>query len=736
MDSGYAYDYQMKLSAYTGWTYEHVSGSWPELYQMLLNGEIDLLSDVSLTPEREDQMLFSSLPMGFQVYYACISTKQNTGITAEDLSTFNDKRIGVNKGSLQKDLLIEWMEENSIETEVVELAVNQTEVINMLNGGDIDVFVDIDVYGIVPDFSPVCKIGASDFYFAVTRSRPDLLDELNSAMVRIQEESRNYNYHLQEKYFQSTFASLYFTQNEVNWLAAHGAVRVGYQDNFLAFCGQDPQTGELTGALKDYLKKASVCMKNATIEFDAVPFSTTDEAITALKNGEIDCVFPVNLTLYDGEDLGLLTTEPLMKTEVYAAVRTSDRHHFSPDGDVTVALTETNRNDRTFLMEYFPDWTPAYYDSQERCMQAVAEGEADCVLVCNYQLGKLDDTLQKHELTPITTGRDINFTFAIRSGDDYLYSIMNKTGHYLPESAVNSALVSYSYDEKVMTVYDFLQLHMVAVVTVLGTILAIILFFLANSMHSTAKAKASLRALKESLSREEKQKKELDVTKDKAYTDSLTGVKNKNAYVEAWGALQQRIADGEKPEFAVVVFDVNDLKRMNDIYDHEAGDRHILSAKKLICNVFKRSPVFRIGGDEFVVILTDTDYENGISLLHSFDQQVEYNLKNGLTVVSAGYAQFDPQNDTSYSEVFQRADDQMYQRKRFLKGEGAKGSLPAQAGLQPQAFTQRSKPSSTQQVISADEGDITIECGGVQIHANGDVATEKLNALIGTLRSK
>lgn len=68
---------------------------------------------------------------------------------------------------------------------------------------------------------------------------------------------------------------------------------------------------------------------------------------------------------------------------------------------------------------------------------------------------------------------------------------------------------------------------------------------------------------------------------------------------------------------------MNDLKKVNDFYGHDAGDRHILSAKKLICDVFKHSPVYRIGGDEFTVILTGTDYENGIELLQAFDRQVK-----------------------------------------------------------------------------------------------------------------
>ncbi|MGX8706710.1 MAG: substrate-binding periplasmic protein, partial [bacterium] len=105
--SGYAYDYQQKIAAYTGWTYEYVEGSWSDLLQMLSEGRIDLLSDVSYTPERAERMLYSALPMGAEEYYLYISPR-NTEIQPQEYATFNGKRVGANKGSVQIDLLREW----------------------------------------------------------------------------------------------------------------------------------------------------------------------------------------------------------------------------------------------------------------------------------------------------------------------------------------------------------------------------------------------------------------------------------------------------------------------------------------------------------------------------------------------------------------------------------------------------------------------------------------------------
>ncbi|ETP73768.1 diguanylate cyclase (GGDEF) domain-containing protein [Lachnospiraceae bacterium JC7] len=175
--------------------------------------------------------------------------------------------------------------------------------------------------------------------------------------------------------------------------------------------------------------------------------------------------------------------------------------------------------------------------------------------------------------------------------------------------------------------------------------------------------------LEEMLLREEKQKKELGSARQLAFRDSLTGVKSYNAYVEAEQQINERIASGELQEFGVVVFDVNGLKLMNDTHGHEAGDRLLKDACHLICAMFKHSPVFRIGGDEFVVLLEGEDYQHRMALLADFEWQAEVNQRNGSTVVASGLSTFSPGEDNAFRKVFERADARMYDRKRFLKAK-------------------------------------------------------------------
>ena len=172
------------------------------------------------------------------------------------------------------------------------------------------------------------------------------------------------------------------------------------------------------------------------------------------------------------------------------------------------------------------------------------------------------------------------------------------------------------------------------------------------------------------LSREQKQKEELISAKLKAYTDALTGVKSMFAYIEMQKSVDERIDNGTLERFGIVVFDLNDLKVVNDTTGHESGDEFIINASKLICVTFKRSPVYRVGGDEFVAIIEGDDFDNRDKLLKQFNDAVENNLAKGNNVVVAsGVGVFDKKKDKSFQPIFAKADKAMYERKQKIKEE-------------------------------------------------------------------
>ena len=391
--TGYAYEYQMKIAGFTGWKYEYVRASWSELLQMLKDGTIDLMSDVSYTAERAEQMLFPSLPMGSEEYYLFVDVK-NREITSTTPSSLNGKKIGVNKGSIQAEYFREWAQTHNVQAELVELTNTEEESISMLKTGKLDAYVTVDSFAqdVVSDPQrpqPVFKIGSSDYYFAVSINRPDLLDELENAMNRIQQENPYYNQQLAETHLVSTGTNAFLAADELEWLEAHGPIRVGYQDNYLAFCAADPETGELTGALKDYLEQAAGCILNAQIVFESKAYPTAEDMIEAMGRGEVDCTFPANLSSYDGEEKHLFMTSALMRTDVFAVVRQKDRQIFTGREHVIVAVNKGNPNYESFLLDHYPDWRTVYYPTTLDCLQAVSRGVADCILISSYRYNNI-----------------------------------------------------------------------------------------------------------------------------------------------------------------------------------------------------------------------------------------------------------------------------------------------------------------------------------------------------------
>ncbi|MBR4224229.1 MAG: diguanylate cyclase, partial [Oscillospiraceae bacterium] len=174
--------------------------------------------------------------------------------------------------------------------------------------------------------------------------------------------------------------------------------------------------------------------------------------------------------------------------------------------------------------------------------------------------------------------------------------------------------------------------------------------------------------INEEKKRETEHQRELRSANEKAMNDELTGVKNMNAYHAAENDLQKAIDEGNIQPFALVICDLNDLKKVNDTYGHKAGDEYIRCASRMICSVFVNSPVFRIGGDEFVVILRRNDYTDRTELLSTLRDEVRGNAeKPNAPMIASGLAEYDPDHHTKVSQVFELADDRMYCNKKELK---------------------------------------------------------------------
>jgi diguanylate cyclase (GGDEF)-like protein len=477
-------------------------------------------------------------------------------------------------------------------------------------------------------------------------------------MNRIQDENRYYTLQLHEKYMSNGGARRYLSNGEKAYLKDHGAIRLGYQDNYLAFCAMDGTSGQLTGALKDYLDYISQCFENAQLSFSAQAYPSVAAAMEAMKKGEVDCVFPANLTDFDGENLGVVITPPIMRTEMDAVVRASEQKDFIRKEDIRVCVDEGNTNYEIFLLDNYPGWKIQYYPDTPAGLEDIAKGKSDCLIISNYRCSNISRQCEDLHLTVLYTGVDMDYCFAIREGDTELYSILAKAASLIPASSIHAALTYYSTEDVKISFANLIKDNLFMIRMIIAVVLVIILILLIRSIRAERKA-----------FREERMVNELN---RKVFVDALTSVRNKGAFTNYIGEIEKRLASGEKLEFAVGIFDCDNLKQINDLYGHDKGDIYIRTGCQLICQVFQHSAVFRIGGDEFAIVIQHNDYDNREELKNKFYAEKEARIKAAVNRweeprISMGLTDYDPATDGSIDDTLQRADRKMYENKRSEK---------------------------------------------------------------------
>lgn len=538
--SGYAYEYQQRLAAYTGWKYEYVEGNWADLLAKLQRGEIDLLSDVSYTPERAKSILYSAHPMGCEEYYI-LADNTSTSINPENIYSLNGKKIGVNAGSVQEKIYEKWAADNNVKAHLIRIDGQERDFAEYMLNDSLDAVVSVSAIDKnLQACMPVTVIGSSDFYFAISARRPDIKAELDGAMNQILHSNIYFNRYLHEKYMANSGSFQYISANEAEWIRKHGAIRVGYRDNYLPFCGTKIGTGEVDGLLKDFVSVTSNMVKNADIRFETTPYPTTDALVKALKNKEIDCIFPICLTLYDAEEQGVLLTDPVVEIEEQLVIRKGDADDFDMFEPKRIAINASNPSHGSIVKDQFPNWELVPFSTPEECILAVENGEADCMLVSNYRYGVMLRIFEDHGLVTMSTGATMNHMFAVLPENYYLYSIIGRLTNMMSSAEIHSSLTKHTQLDSQIGLADFIKANMGVVLLFLTVIIAIISILFAKSLSSMRKTKILNQELKDH------QEQLSNAYEDQK--DHLEEISALNAELE-WAKTQAEAASSAKTSF-------------------------------------------------------------------------------------------------------------------------------------------------------------------------------------------
>ena len=482
--SGYSYEYEQAVAAYTGWKYEYVKGDWSELLEMLQDGRIDMMGVISYTDERAQSMLFSELPMGEEKYYLYADLTK-LDVSASDVSALNGKMIGMLEGSVHETMFRNWEKKHGITTTHVYVDGFE-DAVQKLKKGEVDGVLSSES----PDWaeegmSAMLSFGESSDYFAISKKRSDLKAELDAAMQKMEIEKPFYADELHKKYLCSESVES-LSGAELGWLLDHGTIRIGYLKDDPGISVYNHESGTVSGVIQDYVSYAGTCLQNAQLEFELIGYDTRKEQIQALKEHNIDMIFHTSQNPSAAEQNGYILSDTVW-TFNFAAVTTKD--YFDENGEVCVAVPEENLAMQQYISYNYPDWKIREYASEKEAETAVRRGKADCMLVRSSQVVEY---LGKHKFKSVFLNQPGDASFAVRRGDTELLSILNKTLRTTQTARFTSAISAYDYSAKKVTFGKFVDDNKFVVISVFAGLLlmvvVVVLIFLRKANRATAKA--------------------------------------------------------------------------------------------------------------------------------------------------------------------------------------------------------------------------------------------------------
>ena len=514
--TGYAYEYYRKLSEYTGWKYEYVYGDFGDIYQMFLNGDVDLLAGLAYREERTDQMWYPDEIMGSESYYL-LKYDGIPEITA-DPATLNGRKIGVLESAMVS-VLNEYLTEHHVEAEVIPFQSNE-ELLRAFNSRELEVIVGEGSGTQGREHAEVlCAFGASDYYLCVAKKRPDLLEELNLAQTLLRAEEPNYLNSLSEKYYSVSVTARAFSAAEREWMENHDSLHVGYLNNYLPYSATDSQ-GQATGMVRDLTEEILKGLGIPDVKVTYTGYGSYDEMVADLNTGSIDVAFPVGGGLYYSEENGINQSNPVAS----ASTELVHKGTFEDDTTSHFAVNENNRMQYYFVRTHFPDAEITFYPSIDQCLLAVLAGDATCTTLNGL---RANDTLKNSKYKGLSlhqSGHDDDRCFGVEIGNEGLLKLLNRGINVIGSDYAQN--ISYRYTGGLYSYgpRELIRDHMAEFLLLIFAVTALVIFLLVRDSRRTKKQAAEEEAARIRL---EEKNRELAESKE-ALSDALTAAESAN----------------------------------------------------------------------------------------------------------------------------------------------------------------------------------------------------------------
>ena len=471
--SGWGYEYLQTLSYYTpGWQYEYVSGTFTELMDMLETGEIDLMPNISYSEERAQKLLFSSNPEGTERYYIYAKPDRDD-LSKGDPQALQGLTIGYNPGVMQTTVGQQWLADEGITCTYKEMT-GGGDLFAALANDEVDAIIMNDTIS-SPSASPMFYVGSSDYYFAVPKSRPDLMDDINSAMAAINRVNPRFNDEVKSNYSAQNSGSSSLTGDERTWLKANGnTITLGYLTGKLPYCNED-ENGEMEGPLASL---ATTLHDKFGITVKTVAFESNEKLQKALTKGTVNVALPIYRDYWLAEQLGFVQSTSLgsMSLTVIHASRDLNKDLQS------IACTNSSIVNHRVLESLYPTATITECESGDEMFNALALGKVSSIIVPSSRVETIRDKYDIEDYGKTELPNTAELSCWISRGEPELLGIINKGIINAGDSLAASNYSSASYTAQESDTLRFLYRNRTAIAATLIGILSVSIILLIWSL--------------------------------------------------------------------------------------------------------------------------------------------------------------------------------------------------------------------------------------------------------------
>lgn len=470
--SGYGYDFIQMIARYDNDNYKFVgySSGWNKMLTMLENGEIDVLTNVAKTKEREKKYLYSEKTIGNDGSLFTVRDDNSTVITG-NYATYEGLTVGSIKDSVQIKEFKKFAQKKGF-SYTMKIYDTETDMEQALVSGAVDGIVSIGLRNLQHE-KVIEQINKSDMYVIVRKEDKALMEQINRAIDRLDQEDSNWRSELFDKYYQADQGNnISFLTDELEY------IKKLKKENYVLKVAVNPdrkpysyyEDGEIKGIVPRIFKEVA---KRVGLDYKIQVVKTREEYQKLLKEGNIDTCLDEIYSVSEADESGYKLTAPYL-TAALARIVNSD---FNGQIDEVAFLKDADIQPK-YVEELSDNVKVKLFDTTGECIEAVKNGTVDATYIYSYAAQiALNEDPENNIVMNIMMDYGNEFAIGVPKSRDYhLFAILNKGINSIEEEYIQNVIMDETdYQVEDVPLLAYLRKNPLIIVVVIGIIMLIVL---------------------------------------------------------------------------------------------------------------------------------------------------------------------------------------------------------------------------------------------------------------------